>query len=159
MINNILPKIQANVAGAADAIMLDAEGFVAETNATNLFMVDERGVLATPHPDYCLPGITRETVLEMAKELGIPAEERRISLFEFHAASEVFTTGTMGELTPVCEVGALEYATTTKTTQRASFSQSPASSFTLTPFSPSLPHSFNSRSTGGALAQVRARGR
>ena len=80
--------------------MLDMEGFVSETNATNIFMV-KRGVLLTPHADYCLPGITRATVIELAKELNIPMEIRRISLAEFHAADEVFTTGTMGELTPV----------------------------------------------------------
>jgi branched-subunit amino acid aminotransferase/4-amino-4-deoxychorismate lyase len=75
-------------------------GYVSETNATNIFMVDD-GVLLTPHGDHCLPGITRATVLELAKELNIPAEVRRVSLAEFHAADEVFTTGTMGELTPV----------------------------------------------------------
>lgn len=100
LINNILPKIQANLAGAADAIMLDLEGYVSETNATNIFMVDD-GVLITPHADHCLPGITRATVLELAKELSIPIEVRRVSLAEFHSADEVFTTGTMGELTPV----------------------------------------------------------
>jgi branched-subunit amino acid aminotransferase/4-amino-4-deoxychorismate lyase len=103
MINNILPKIQANLAGAADAIMLDLEGYVSETNATNIFMVDD-GALLTPHADHCLPGITRATVLELAKELGIPTAVRRISLAEFHAADEVFTTGTMGELTPVVSI-------------------------------------------------------
>lgn len=100
MINNILPKIQANVAGASDALMLDLDGFVSETNATNIFMVED-GVLHTPHADHCLPGITRETVLILAKELGIETDVRRISLAEFHSADEVFTTGTMGELTPV----------------------------------------------------------
>lgn len=103
LINNILPKIQANLAGVADAIMLDLEGFVSETNATNIFMVDN-GVLLTPHADYCLPGITRETVLILAKEVSIPCEIRRVSLAEFHAADEVFTTGTMGELTPVTNI-------------------------------------------------------
>lgn len=103
MINNILPKIQANLAGVADAIMLDLEGFVSETNATNIFMV-HNGVLLMPHADYCLPGITRETVIILAKELGIPCEVRRVSLAEFHAADEVFTTGTMGELTPVTNI-------------------------------------------------------
>jgi protein-lysine N-methyltransferase EEF2KMT len=68
-INNILPKIQANLAGAADAVMLDLEGFVSETNATNIFLV-KRGVLLTPHADYCLPGITRRTVMRLAHELG-----------------------------------------------------------------------------------------
>jgi branched-subunit amino acid aminotransferase/4-amino-4-deoxychorismate lyase len=88
LINNILPKIQANLAGCADAIMLDVEGYVSETNATNLFMVDE-GVLLTPHADHCLPGITRATVLELAVAMNIPTEVRRISLAEFHSADEV----------------------------------------------------------------------
>ncbi|KAL7500691.1 hypothetical protein ACHAWT_008546 [Skeletonema menzelii] len=124
MIQNILPKIQANLAGAADAIMLDVEGFVSETNATNLFMVrydsqccyEHNGlestgegecsgaVLLTPTSDHCLPGITRETVLIIAKELEIKYEVRRVSLSEFYAADEVFTTGTMGELTPVTKI-------------------------------------------------------
>jgi protein-lysine N-methyltransferase EEF2KMT len=104
MINNILPKIQANLAGVADAIMLDMEGYVCETNATNIFMVDDEGTLLTPPADHCLPGITRETVLELAKELGILTEVRRVSLAEFHAAEEVFTSGTMGELTPVTRI-------------------------------------------------------
>jgi len=104
MINNILPKIQANLAGCADAIMLDIDGYVTETNATNIFMVDDEGVLLTPHGDHCLPGVTRGTVLVLAKELGIPSEVRRVSLAEFHAAEEVFTTGTMGELTPVTKI-------------------------------------------------------
>ena len=100
LINNILPKIQANLAGAADAIMLDLDGFVSETNATNLFIVDG-GTLITPHADHCLPGITRETIILLGHEIGIPVVERRVSLAEFHAADECFTTGTMGELTPV----------------------------------------------------------
>lgn len=78
-------------------------GYVSETNATNLFMVDD-GVLLTPHADHCLPGITRASVLTLAKELGIPTEVRRISLAEFHSADECFATGTMGELTPIREI-------------------------------------------------------
>jgi branched-subunit amino acid aminotransferase/4-amino-4-deoxychorismate lyase len=101
MINNILPKIQANLANCADAIMLDLDGYVSETNATNIFMVDDEGTLLTPHADHCLPGITRANVLLLARELNLPHEVRRVSLAEFHAAAEVFTTGTMGELTPV----------------------------------------------------------
>jgi branched-chain amino acid aminotransferase len=103
LLNNILAKIEANVAGADDAVMLDLLGFVAETNATNLFMI-KNGHLFTPHPDACLPGITRKLVLEMAAELDIPATERNLSLTEFYNADEVFTTGTMGELTPVHEI-------------------------------------------------------
>ncbi len=103
LVNNILAKVQANMAGADDAIMLDIHGFVSETNATNIFLV-KRDVLLTPHADSCLPGITRAKVLELARAEGIEAVERNISTTEVHSADEVFTTGTMGELTPVLEV-------------------------------------------------------
>ena len=103
ILNNILAKIEANVAGAHDAIMLDLFGFVAETNATNVFLV-RRGELVTPRPDACLPGITRGLVLKLAREDGIPTDERNVSVTEVYTADEVFTTGTMGELTPVVEV-------------------------------------------------------
>jgi branched-chain amino acid aminotransferase len=103
LLNNILAKIEANAAGADDAIMLDVEGFVAETNATNLFLA-KRGALATPAADHCLPGITRAIVLEIAAAASIDTLERRVSLAEFYAADEVFATGTMGELTPVLEI-------------------------------------------------------
>lgn len=103
LINNILAKVQANVAGVDDAIMLDVHGFVSETNATNLFAV-RNGELLTPHTDSCLPGITRARVLRLAQELGIRTVERNVSITEFHAAEEVFTTGTMGELSPVLEI-------------------------------------------------------
>ncbi|CAN0333618.1 unnamed protein product [Ascophyllum nodosum] len=104
MLNNILPKIQANTAGAEDAVMLDVDGFVSETNATNIFMSKE-GKLATPcKGSSCLPGITRSIILELACELNIPADERRVTLVELYCADEVFTTGTMGELTPVVDI-------------------------------------------------------
>jgi branched-subunit amino acid aminotransferase/4-amino-4-deoxychorismate lyase len=61
LINNILAKIEGNLAQAEDAIMLDKDGFVSETNATNIFMV-KKGIVLTPHAEYCLPGITRATV-------------------------------------------------------------------------------------------------
>jgi branched-chain amino acid aminotransferase len=100
LLNNILAKIEANLAGADSALMLDAYGFAAETNGTNIFMT-KKGELLTPHADACLPGITRGLVLELAQELGIPARERNLSVVEFYNADEVFVTGTMGELTPV----------------------------------------------------------
>jgi branched-chain amino acid aminotransferase len=103
LINNILAKIQANVAGADDALMLDERGFVAEMNGTNIFML-RGGHLLTPHATNCLPGITRGIVLELGKELGIPTQERDLSLTELYTADEAFGTGTMGELTPVVEV-------------------------------------------------------
>jgi branched-chain amino acid aminotransferase group I len=100
LINNILAKIEANAAGADDAVMLDLNGFVSETNATNIFLV-KRGKLLTPHADSCLPGITRCVVLQIAKSNNIPSLERNITIAELYSADEVFTTGTMGELTPV----------------------------------------------------------
>ncbi|MDN4166845.1 aminotransferase class IV [Cytophagales bacterium LB-30] len=103
LLNNILAKIEANFAGVDDALMLDKDGYVAETNATNVFLV-KKGKLFTPYPQACLPGITRWLVIEMAKELGIAVEERNLSVTEFYNADEVFTTGTMGELTPVKEI-------------------------------------------------------
>ncbi|MGD2114441.1 MAG: branched-chain-amino-acid transaminase [Acidobacteriota bacterium] len=103
LVNNILAKIQANQAGVDDAVMLDLAGFVSETNATNVFLV-KRGELATPHADSCLPGITRGLILAIAREEGIPAVERNLSIAEVYAADELFTTGTMGELAPVLEV-------------------------------------------------------
>ena len=103
LLNNILAKIEADVAGADDALMLDLNGFVAETNATNVFLV-RSGTLVTPHPDACLPGITRAVVIELAREAGIETVERNVSLSEVYTADEVFTTGTMGELSPVLEV-------------------------------------------------------
>ncbi len=103
LINNILAKIEADAAGVDDALMLDLEGFLAETNATNVFIV--RGeVLLTPTADYCLPGITRATVIELARANDIPCEIRRVSLSEALCAGEMFTTGTMGELSPVLEL-------------------------------------------------------
>jgi branched-chain amino acid aminotransferase len=103
LLNNILAKIQANLAGADDALMLDNNGFVAELNATNIFML-KSGILYTPHADACLNGITRGLVLDIAKEKGIQAVERNLSLSEFYNADEVFASGTMGELTPVTEI-------------------------------------------------------
>jgi branched-subunit amino acid aminotransferase/4-amino-4-deoxychorismate lyase len=82
--------------------MLDLDGFVAETNATNVFLV-RRGELATPYPRACLPGITRGLVLELARDAGIAAAERDLSLTDVYTADEMFATGTMGELTPVLE--------------------------------------------------------
>jgi branched-chain amino acid aminotransferase len=103
LLNNILAKIQANVAGADAAIMLDLQGFVAELNDTNVFMTRNGGVY-TPHADACLHGITRSLVLEICRDNNIPHKEANISLTEFYNADEVFATGTMGELTPVIEI-------------------------------------------------------
>jgi branched-chain amino acid aminotransferase group I len=102
LLNNILASIEANVAGVDSAVMLDLYGFVSETNDTNIFMV-RNGTVCTPHADACLPGITRQMVLDICREKGIPAVECNLSLTELYTADEVFTSGTMGELTPVLE--------------------------------------------------------
>ena len=103
LLNNIIAKIQANVAGVDAAIMLDEKGFVSELNDTNLFMV-KNGHVFTPHADNCLHGITRQLVIEVADDLHIPMTERNLSLTEFYTADEVFACGTMGELTPVVSI-------------------------------------------------------
>ena len=103
LLNSILAKIEANAAGADDALMLDGRGFVAETNATNVFLV-ARDVVATPRIVACPEGITRSAVLDRCAAASIRCEERDISLAEVHRADEVFCSGTMGELAPVVEV-------------------------------------------------------
>jgi branched-chain amino acid aminotransferase len=100
LLQSILAKIEANVAGADDALMLDTRGFVAETNATHLFFV-ERGVVRTSHAVACPEGITRATVLELMQEHGIPHQISDISLAEAYRADEAFCSGTMGELAAV----------------------------------------------------------
>jgi branched-chain amino acid aminotransferase len=103
LLNNILAKIQANVAGVDAALMLDDHGFVSELNDTNLFMT-KNGAVFTPHADACLHGITRGLVIEICQQHNIPIVERNLSLTEFYNADEVFACGTMGELTPVTEI-------------------------------------------------------
>ena len=103
LINNILAKIQSNIAGKDAALMLDSAGFASELNGTNIFMVKD-GSVYTPHADACLPGITRKLVIGICSQLGIPCQEKNISLTELYTADEVFCTGTMGELTPIKEI-------------------------------------------------------
>ncbi len=103
LIQSILAKIQANAAGADDALMLDLRGFVAETNATHLFVVCG-GTVLTSHESACPEGITRGTVLELCRTHAIPHREKDLSLTEVYRADEVFCTGTMGELTSVVRV-------------------------------------------------------
>ena len=112
LINNILAKLEANVAGVDDAIMLDIHGYVSETNATNIFVI-KGGEVLTPRADSCLPGITRRVVMRLAGEAGVPLTERNVSLTEVWTADEVFTTGTVGELSPVLEVDGRQIGTGT----------------------------------------------
>ena len=103
LLQSILAKIEANAAGADDAVMLDINGFVAETNATHLFAV-AGGMVRTPRTVACPEGITRATVLELCRSHGVPHEITDLSLAEFYRADEVFCTGTMGELAAVIRI-------------------------------------------------------
>ena len=99
-LNCILGCIQANVAGADEALMLDPDGFVATCNSTHFFIV-RKGVVMTSDGRYCLGGITRGHVLELCRDLGIPAREATFSLTDVYSADESFTTGTLSGLRPV----------------------------------------------------------
>ncbi len=105
--NNLLPsimaKIEANVAGADDAVMLDQRGFIAETNATHIFMVTG-GIVATPTTVSCPEGITRAVVLELAAAAGLACQIGDYTLPQLYTADEAFVTGTMGGLVPVLAV-------------------------------------------------------
>ena len=103
LLNSILAKIEANKAGADDALMLDTRGFVAETNATHVFLV-RHGEVATSHVVACPEGITRATVLEICADAGIPSAEGDLTLDDVYRADEMFCTGTMGELAGVVKV-------------------------------------------------------
>ena len=99
-LNCILACIQAAKAGADEALMLDPAGFVATCNSTHFFIV-RRGELWTSAPDYCLGGITRGNILQVAREAGIAAHEKRFSLTDVYGADEAFVTGTFAGLVPV----------------------------------------------------------
>ena len=103
LLNSILAKLEANKAGADDALMLDTRGFVAETNATHLFIV-RNGQVATSRIVACPEGITRATVLEICVVEKIPCAEIDLTLDNVYGADEVFCTGTMGELAGVVKV-------------------------------------------------------
>ncbi len=103
LLNSILAKIEANNAGADDALMLDMRGFVAETNATHVFIA-RNGELATSLVVACPEGITRATVLEICVAEKIPCVETDLTLGDVYHADEMFCTGTMGELASVIKV-------------------------------------------------------
>jgi branched-chain amino acid aminotransferase len=100
LLNSILAKIEANLAGADDAVMLDHRGFVAETNATHLFAVTGAALL-TPTTGACPEGITRQAVLDLAAAAGLAVAVGDYSLTQLYTADELFVTGTMGGIVPV----------------------------------------------------------
>ncbi len=102
-LGQIMAKMEANRAGAHEALMLDMQGFVAETNSANVFIVSGDR-LRTPLPDSIMPGLTRGVVLGMAPEIGLAAFETNISLGDVYMADEMFVTGTVNQLAAVTEV-------------------------------------------------------
>jgi len=102
-LHEVVALVQAIEAGADEALMLDPNGFVATCNATNFFIVTG-GEVWTSTGDYCLNGITRGLVVELARAADIPTRERNFSLTDVYAADECFVTGTFGALTPVTQV-------------------------------------------------------
>jgi branched-chain amino acid aminotransferase len=103
LLNSILAKIEANSAGADDALMLDTRGFVAETNATNVFIV-RNGDLATSRVVACPEGITRATVMDICAAEKIRCVETDLSVVDVYGADEMFCTGTMGELAAITKI-------------------------------------------------------
>jgi branched-chain amino acid aminotransferase len=110
LLNSILAKVEANNAGADDALMLDTHGFVAETNATHVFIVRNSdksratGDLATSRVVACPEGITRSTVIEICAAEKIRCVETDLSVVDVYGANEMFCTGTMGELAAVIKI-------------------------------------------------------
>jgi branched-chain amino acid aminotransferase len=102
-LNCITACIQAANAGADEALMLDPHGFVATCNSTHFFIV-RRGEVWTSTGDYCIPGITRATMIRLCRDLGIPVFEKSFSLYDVYGADEAFVTGTFAGLTPVREI-------------------------------------------------------
>ncbi len=102
-LNCILACIQADKAGADEALMLDPDGFVATCNSTHFFIVRDGEVWTSP-PEYCLGGITRGNIIQVCRENNIPVFEKRFSLFDVYSADEAFITGTFAGTTPVREV-------------------------------------------------------
>ena len=102
-LNSILANTEATRDGYAEAILLDAHGYVAEGSGENIFVVNE-GRLYTPALDVALDGITRKSVIAIAEEMGLPVIEKRITRDELYAADEVFFTGTAAEVTPIREI-------------------------------------------------------
>ena len=102
-LNCVIACLQAEQAGADEALMLDPHGFVNTTNACNFFIVT-KGQVWTSTGDYCMNGVTRQKVIDICRADGIPVFERNYSLVDAYAADEAFLTGTFGAQTPVAEI-------------------------------------------------------
>ena len=140
-VNSILAKWEAKKSGYEESILLDPDGYVAEGTGENVFMVT-RGVLKTTPLTSILEGITRNSVMELAREKKIPVVEERFSRDAMYVADEIFLTGTAAEITPVREIddrqiGSGKPGSITQTLQKSFFSivkgEDPTYSRWLTP--------------------------
>lgn len=102
-LNCVIACLQAEQAGADEALMLDPHGFVNTTNACNFFIV-RRGEVWTSTGDYCMNGVTRQKVIDLCRDNKIPVYEKNFSLYEAYGADEAFLTGTFGAQTPVSSI-------------------------------------------------------
>jgi branched-chain amino acid aminotransferase len=103
-LNNILAKIEANNAGVEEAVMLNAEGFVSECTADNLFIIKSGEVLTPPNSAGALYGITRQTVIDLALAAGLKVSEPDLTRYDLFNADECFLTGTGAEIMPVVKI-------------------------------------------------------
>ena len=109
-LNCVIASLQAEQAGADEALMLDPHGFVNTTNACNFFIV-RKGAVWTSTGDYCMNGVTRQKVIDLCRDNGIPVFEKNFTLYEAYGADEAFLTGTFGAQTPVAEIDGKEIGT------------------------------------------------
>jgi len=124
-VNSMLALQEAIASGADEALLLDPEGYVAEGSGENIFIV-KNGVIYTPEVTACLNGITRNTILVLARERGIEIVEKRITRDEVYIADEAFFTGSAAEVTPIREldgrqIGQGRRGPVTETLQKAYF--------------------------------------
>jgi branched-chain amino acid aminotransferase len=103
-LNNILAKIEGKIAGVEEAIMINQEGYVVECTGDNIFLVREGTLITPPSHVGALEGITRNTVIELAAQIGIPTKEELFTRYEVYTADECFLTGTAAEVIPVVKV-------------------------------------------------------
>ena len=103
-LNNVLARIEANIAGCEEAILLNAEGFVCECTGDNVFIIKERHLFTPPLSAGALYGITRRVVMEMAEESGLTVSEPNLTRYDLFNADECFLTGTGAELVPIVKI-------------------------------------------------------
>lgn len=103
-LNNVMAKVEAIQAGALEGVMLNEQGYVAECTGDNLFVVKSGRVLTPPVSDGALDGITRQVILELAGELGVPCEEKSLTRYDIFTSDECFLTGSAAEVIPVASL-------------------------------------------------------